>query len=103
MSSPKPHLYHSKPKVKSPTTLKDYKPISLCNVLHKLISKVLANRVKKVLHKVISPNQSAFIPDKLITDNIIVTYEMLHFMKTRQKGIEGSMAIVQSGNIWRLC
>ncbi|XP_042950052.1 secreted RxLR effector protein 78-like [Carya illinoinensis] len=53
----------------------------------------MANRMKGMLDKVISWNQSAFIPKRLITNNIMVAYEVLHTMQTKQKGREGSMAI----------
>ncbi|XP_042972999.1 uncharacterized protein LOC122304801 [Carya illinoinensis] len=81
------------PKLKEPKSVNDFRPISLCNVMYKVIAKVLANRLKTVLSAVISSNQSAFIPERLITDNIVAAYEVLHSMRTRQKDKMGSMAL----------
>nr|GFA35420.1 putative RNA-directed DNA polymerase, eukaryota, reverse transcriptase zinc-binding domain protein [Tanacetum cinerariifolium] len=66
------------PKVKSPSRVNDYRPISCCNVLFKCISKIIANRIKHGLKTIISPNQSAFVPGRSITDNILLTQELMH-------------------------
>ena len=49
------------PKVESPEVITQYRPISLCNVVHKIMSKMSSNRLRKILPEVSSPTQSAFI------------------------------------------
>ena len=81
------------PKNKNPHKIIDFSPISLCNMVYKLISKTLANRLKAILPFIILENQSAFVANRLITDNILVDYEIMHYLKHKRGGNDSFMAI----------
>ncbi|GAA0185726.1 hypothetical protein LIER_33014 [Lithospermum erythrorhizon] len=81
------------PKVENPISMSQFWPIVLCNTTAKVIAKVLALRLKKFLPNVISDSQSAFVPNRLITDNILLDYEAHHLIKHRKHGNQGLMSI----------
>ncbi|KAL0324537.1 UNVERIFIED_CONTAM: putative mitochondrial protein [Sesamum calycinum] len=74
------------PKCKQLQSLPQYRPISLCNVAYKIASKSIANRLKPWLDRIISPAQSAFVPGRLITDNVLLAFETNHFLNTHSRG-----------------
>ena len=83
------------PKVKQPRKVFDFCPISLCNVVYKLFSKVLVNRLKIFLAKAIPKSQSAFFfpSRRLISDNVLVAFEMLHYLKGKTQVKLGYMTL----------
>ena len=81
------------PKVNNPESVAQFRPISLCNVIYKILSKVIVNRLKPILKSIIFETQSAFVADRLTTDNILIAFESLHHMKTQCSGKIGFMAL----------
>ena len=80
------------PKFDHPKIIRDIRPISLCNVVYKMLTKVIASRLKRVMPKIISPNHCSFVPGRQGADNIIVAQEIIHSMRNK-KGRKGFMAI----------
>lgn len=81
------------PKNDNATSMKEFRPIALCNVLYKIMAKVLANRLKDVLPVLIAENQSAFVAGRNITDNFLVAFEVIHHMRHKKKGEDGEIAL----------
>jgi hypothetical protein len=78
------------PKLSGSHSVHQFRPISLCKIIYKIISKILANRQKIFLPKIISPLQSAFVLKRNIQDNTILAHELLHSFKSK-KGKGGFM------------
>ena len=80
------------PKCKSPESLNNYRPISLCNSVYKIASKILVERIRPYLNKLVFPFQTAFVPGRKGLDNVLVAQELFYALD-KKKGKEGYMAI----------
>ena len=81
------------PKTKCSSRMSEFRPRSLCNVIYKLVSKVLANRLKKILPHIIFDNQSTFLSERLIFDNVFVAFELMHYLDHKKEGKDRFMAV----------
>ena len=82
------------PKITNPQTLSDYRPIALCNVLCKIISKCLVERLKTHLNDIVSDARAAFIRGRLVNDNVMIAHEMMHSLKARKRVSQSYMAMM---------
>ncbi|KAA3480405.1 reverse transcriptase [Gossypium australe] len=74
------------PKIKELMDMTNFRPISLCRVVYKIVAKVLANHLKETLLLCISQNQSAFVPRRMIHDNILIAHEMFYYLQSVKNG-----------------
>lgn len=81
------------PKKSKPDSMGDLRPIAFCNTLYKLLSKILANRIKPLLPSIVSESQSAFVPGRLISDNIMLAFEVNHYLKRKSQGKVGFVGV----------
>ncbi|KAA3468942.1 reverse transcriptase [Gossypium australe] len=81
------------PKTSNPTKMINFRPINLCTVVYKVIAKAIVNRLQNVIDKCIDKAQSAFVPGRLISDNALLAYEILHTFRQKRTGKKGVMAV----------
>ncbi|KAL5577919.1 hypothetical protein UlMin_019618 [Ulmus minor] len=81
------------PKIQSPTQVSEFRPISLCNVVYKLVSRTITNCFNRILDEVIGDQHSAFVPGRLITDNVLLGFETMHWLRQHRGGNTGYAAL----------
>ena len=79
-------------KCRSPESLSNYRPISLCNTTYKIVTKIIVNRIRPFLSELVSPLQATFVPGRKGLDNAIIVQELIHTM-SKKKGRTSVMAI----------
>ena len=80
------------PKIQGLETLGNYRPISLCNMVYKVVTKIIVARLRPYLDKLISPMQTTFVPGRKGIDNIIIAQEIIHSLG-KKKGRTRYMAL----------
>jgi hypothetical protein len=80
------------PKTFGVCNFNQFRPISLCNICYKIISKIIVNRLRPLLNRLIDPAQVAFIPNRWITENVVAAQEVVHNF-TQSKKRRGYMGV----------
>lgn len=86
------------PKVTNPSMMIELRSISPCSVDYKIISKIVCNILKRILPDIVSDTQGVFVSERLITDDILVAYEMVHALR-RKDGIDSEFMAIKT----RIC
>uniref|UniRef100_A0A2N9GNJ6 Reverse transcriptase domain-containing protein n=1 Tax=Fagus sylvatica TaxID=28930 RepID=A0A2N9GNJ6_FAGSY len=80
------------PKCVGPESLSQFRPISLCNTVYKIVTKSIVARIRPLLSNLISPFQAAFVPGRRGIDNVIIAQELIHSLH-KKKGAKGSFVV----------
>lgn len=80
-------------KITNPSFLMDFRPISLCTFLNKVISKLLTRRLEPIFGKIISPQQSIFVKRRLIADNVLLAQELIMFISKKIREINVALKL----------
>ncbi|GLT84226.1 hypothetical protein SLE2022_024710 [Rubroshorea leprosula] len=80
------------PKIPNPEMVSQFRPIGLCNVIYKAVTKIIVLRMKNLMGNLISPLQSSFIPGRNGMDNVLILRELVHSF-TKRKGRVGDMIV----------
>ena len=80
------------PKCPNLKSFSNYRPISLCNTIYKVVTKIIVGRIRPFLDKLVSPNQVTFMPGRRGLDNVVIAQELIHMLDNK-KGKVGFMAI----------
>ncbi|CAL1408297.1 unnamed protein product [Linum trigynum] len=81
------------PKVETVENMRQLRPISLCQFVYKVITKIMAERLACILSQIISEGQNAFIRERQIVDNVLLGHELMHYLKIKTRGKKGYMAL----------
>lgn len=80
-------------KINEPKTMAHFKHKSLCNIVYRVMDKAIANRLMKVIHCCIGECQSVFVSERLITDNVLVAYEIINALNAKTNDKKGMVVI----------
>lgn len=80
-------------KGKNSASPKGFRPISICNVIMKIATKSITNRLNPPITDIINEEQSAFVTGRQITDNGLIAMECFHWLKNKTKGKKGAMTL----------